>query len=158
MAILRLACLLLLIPLTGCRSVLNLPPPQETRGGFTVAVNVPGQPTAAQVFADVGAYARGRGFVRQGAPSAQPAPAPERYLSGKITLDVVYDAEHLSVVADLHSFSHQLGRKFIGEFYQGFRQQYGGSYGDEGVIVENENTDDTGSPLRGGGNRGKPGR
>ena len=143
---LRNALALSLLALVSCRSVLNLPPAQDIHGGLTVAVGLPGQPSATQVFADAGAFARRRGFVRQGEPPAaqmdpathQPLPpSQERYLAGKMALDVTYDPAHLRVVADLHSPGALHDRQFMKTFTRDFRQQYGASYGDEGGIVEN---------------------
>ena len=140
----RRALLLLLVALAGCTEYLGAPPPQETRGGFTVLVDAAGQPTDARVVADIAAFAQRRGFVHQPA-------TPERYLLGNIELDVTYDAAHLRVVAFLHTFSHQLSHKFIDRFYQDFHQEYAARYGDEDPIFENDYMDDASSPPRGGG-------
>ena len=159
------ALLLALLSLAGCRSVLNLPPAAEIRGGFTVSVEVPPQPSAARVFADIGAFAGRRGFVRQGArkaPSIDPAthqplpPAPERYLLGKIALEVSYDASHLRVSAYLHSGSGH-DRKVIARFYPDFDQEYVPRYGDETTINELNFGDDSSSPPRSRGSSGRGG-
>ena len=165
---LRWASLLSLAALAGCEmfstdawqrpSPFSGPPPpppekHEPQGGFTVLVDVPGQPTSARVVADVGNFAQQRGFVRQGAAPAPPVDpaahqplglAPERYVLGKIVLDVSYEAAHLSVNANLHSFSHELNRKFVDRFYSDFHQQYAGRYGDEDVIIEHDYEEDAG--------------
>ena len=160
-----LSCALLLA-LAGCTPYFGLPTPQENGGGFTVLVDVPGQPASARVVADVGAFVQRRGFVRDGTgtatrsnPAAQPppAPAPERYRLGKITLDVVYQPAHLRVVAYLHTFSHQLNGRFVDDFYRDFSREYAARYGDEGTIIENDYEDGVGSTPRGGGGRGKGG-
>ena len=134
------------------------PPPQErqekheNQGGFTVLVGAPGQPTAARVVADIGAFAQKRGFVRQStrpAPQADPlAPVPERYRLGEIVLDVTYRAADLRVSAYLHSFSSGLGRKFTDQFCHDFDQEYAGRYGEEDPILESAYADDAGGPPR----------
>ena len=165
----RLSCCALLLSLAvlgGCRSVLNLPPVQEIQGGFTVPVEVPGQPTAARVFADVGSFAQQRGFVRESAPATaqldpnthQPLPpAPVRYLRDKLKLDVVFDADHLRVTAYLHSAGGGGDRRFIGQFDRDFSQEYAGIYGGEGSISETNYADPANVPPRTtGGGRGGP--
>ena len=146
--------------LGGCRSVLNLPPVQEIRGGFTVLAGLPDQPNATRVFADVGTFASQRGFVRESGTSAtqvdpttqQPVPSgAERYRRDTIKLDVSYDAAHLRVIAFLHSNGGNSDRRFIGQFYRDFRQTYAGSYGGDGTIVENSFADEASVPTRGGG-------
>lgn len=153
-------------------SPFNKPPPQppeekqEQRGGFAVPVEVPGQPLAPRVVSDIGAFAEARGFARQGARAAfsvdpvthQPsAVASERYLQGKILLDLSYDPAHLRVVAYLHSTGSGRDRKTINQFYQDFAQQYGGRYGDQTAIVESDFPENSGVPLGrgGGGGRGR---
>ena len=157
------ALLLTVAALTGCRSVLNLPPAQEIRGGFTVSAGLSGQPSAARVFTDIGTFAQHRGFVRQSAPmttqidpvSQQPVPtAPERYRHDKIKLDVSYDAAHLRVLAFLHSPGGGSDRRVIGQFYQDFHRAYAGSYGGDGAMFENTYTDDAGAVQQGSGGRG----
>ena len=147
-------------------SPFDKPPPappevkQELRGGFTVPVEVPGQPTAPRVVSDIGTFAQARGFVRQGGPATfnvdpvthQPsAAASERYLQGKIMLDLSYDATHLRVVAFLHSPGSSHDRKLINQFDQDFAQQYGGRYGDQATIVESDFPENPAVPLRSGG-------
>lgn len=148
--------------LAGCEYLSNVEP-QENHGGFNVLVDLPGQPTAPRVFADIGTFARQRGFVRTTAPAAPPVdpaahqpppPAPERYVLGKITLDVTYDTTHLWVSAYLHGFSHRLDHKFIDNFYQGFAQENAGRYGDTDTIIESDDGSGAAVPSRGGGRRG----
>ena len=133
------------------------PPPEakrEIRGGFTVAVDVPGQPTSARVISDIGAFARQRGFVLQG---ANPAP-PQRYVSGKIILEISYDAAHLRVSAYLHSSGNGSDRKLIGQFDADFQEKYAGVYGDQSAISESDYGDNVTGPSRGrSGSRGGPG-
>ena len=155
----RASLLLSLAAVTGCVYVLNVQP-QETRGGFTVSVGVAGQPTAPRVVTDIGTLARWRGFVLQGAKSAlridpathQPLlPAPQRYLLGKIVLDVICEADGFRVSAYLHSPSRQLDRKFIDGFYQTFHQEYASSYGEEDTIIQTDYSNESGGPPAGGG-------
>ena len=99
-------------------------------------VDAPGQPDAARVLADVTAFARGRGF---GPGNSSPgAAAPERYFLGGIALDITHQSTAFQVVAILHGFSSKLDRKFVHQFYQDFRQQYGARYGGEPPMSENE--------------------
>ena len=158
--------LLWLGALGGCRSVLNLAPLQEPRGGFTVLAGLPDQPSVVRVFADVGTLAGQHGFARVSAASAtqvdpttqQPVPTgTERYQRGTMKLEVSYDAGHLRVVALLHGPGGEGERRFIRQFYRDFQQAYAGSYG--GAIVE-INADDVPSvPPRGssGGHGGGSG-
>ena len=154
-----------MVVLVGCATMLNIQP-QETTGGFYVLVDVPGQPAASRVVADVGAFAQRRGFVRQSvspAPTSDPAahqplpPAPERYKLGKITLDVTYQADHLRVAAYLHSFSSQLSHKFIESFDEDFAQEQAGRYGDQDTIFETDFSNGSGIPLRGSGGHARGG-
>ena len=160
-----LSCVLLLalMALAGCRSVLNLPPAQEPRGGFSVLVGLPDQPTTERVFADVGTFAQEHGFVRlsdSSAPALDPAthqptaPAPLRYLRGKIGLDVSYDAAHLRVVVSLHSTGSGGDRRFISQFNGGFYQQYVGKYG-TGVLSLDDEADERSVPVRNSGRDGR---
>ena len=112
-----------------------------------MSVEVPGQPSAQRVLTDIGTFAQGQGYIRQGAPASfsvdavthQPsATASERYLSGKIVLEIRYDPSHLRIVAYLHSTGSGRDRKTINQFYQGFAQQYAGRYGDQTSIVETD--------------------
>ena len=139
---LTLCALLLLSLLAGCSSgywqspsILTTAPPDppkqtkhESQGGFSVLVEAPGQPTAARAIRDVGAFAQRHGFVRQG--------NSDRYVSGKITLDVTFRAADSHVVATLHSFG--LSRKFAENFYRDFDREYGRQYGDEDPILESD--------------------
>ncbi len=144
----RTALLLSLAALiTGCAYVTNIQP-QETRGGFSVLVDVPGQPASARVVADIDAFVRRRGFVHQGGQ-----PGSEQYRLGEIKLDVIYQAANLRVNAYLHSFSHQLSRKFIDQFYTAFRQQYAGAYGEGETIFQTDYSEESGGVPRGGGDR-----
>ena len=127
------------------------PPPekQEGQGGLAVLVEAPGQPRAARVQADLGAFAQGRGFVRQGSI----------YVLGEIKLDVVYRTSDLRVVANLHSFSSKLNRKFVDAFYQDFQQRYASAYGADAGMVENDFVDGgDGSYRSSGGGRSGGGR
>ncbi len=163
-----LPCVLLpaLVALAGCEafssdywqspSVLGKAPPAqekpsklENKGGFVVFVDGPGQPPAARVAADIGAYAQSRGFTRRSAAGA----VPERYVQGAIFLDVAYQPAEHRVSAYLHSA--KFNRKLNDEFYQGFDGRYGRSYGEEDPILESDYVDDAGGPLRGIG--GGPG-
>ena len=140
----RLLSAALLLSLTGCTYLTNIQP-QETRGGFSVLVDVPGQPASARVVADIDAFARRRGFVHQGGQ-----PGSEQYHLGEIKLDVTYRAANLRVNAYLHSFSHQLSRKFIDGFYNDFRQQYAPTYGDSETIFQTDYSEESGGVPRGG--------
>ncbi len=166
------ALLLALVPLAGCEMfsadawnrpspLSGRPPPpeekHENQGGFAVLVGAPDQPTAPRVMADIAAFAQARGFVRQSANAPTPD-APQRYVLGDIKLDVVYRTVDLRVVASLHSFSSKLNRKFVNQFYQDFRQEYGGHYGIETPLFENEEMDNPGGPSRDGSSRGGQGR
>ena len=163
----RLCWLLLtLAALAGCRSVLNLPPLQEPRGGFTVLAGLPDQASAVRVFADVGTFAGQRGFVRESArATAQVDPAtglsvpsgPERYGREKLKLDLSYDAAHLRVIAYLHGPGGEGERRFIHQFAHDFSQTYAASYGGEGAIAENNFTDDASGLPHGGGSGGRAG-
>ena len=167
----RLCGLLLgLAALVGCRSVLNLPPLQEPRGGFTVLAGLPDQPTIVRVFADVGAFATQRGFGRVSVPSTtqvdsttqQPVPSgTARYQRGTLKLEVFYDAARLRVAAYLHGPGGEGERRSIREFSRDFQQAYAGSYGGNGFIAENtfdeEASRSPGGGRVGGGNPGGPG-
>ncbi len=165
--LLSCALLLPLIALAGCAvfssdywhgpSALGTPPPEparqekrDTQGGFTVLVEAPNQPSASRVLADVGAFAQRRGFVRQAVQ-----PGAERYVSGKIVLDVTFRASDSRVVVSLHS--SRLSRKFVEDFYHGFHQEYARQYGDEDPIIESDFGDEQdnapggANPGRGGG-------
>ena len=150
MSIARLALLPLLAALTvtGCTYLTNIQP-QETRGGFSVLVDVPGQPASARVVADIDAFARRRGFIHQGGQ-----PGSEQYHRGEIVLDVTYRAANLRVNAILHSFSHQLSRKFIDQFYNDFHQQYAPAYGEGETIFPTDYSEQSGGVPRGGTRRG----
>ena len=173
---LNCALLFLIIGMAGCSffsdddsqrpSPFNKPPPrlpepkQEVRGGFTVPVEVPDQPAAPRVMSDIGTFAQARGFIRQGAQASfkvdplthQPAGgSSERYLLGKVFLEVSYDPAHLRVVAYLHSAGSGRDRKTINQFYQDFAQQYAGRYGDQAAIVESDFPENPALPVRGGG-------
>ena len=128
------------------------PPPekQEGTGGFAVLVEAPGQPSAARVMADVEAFAQGRGFMRQGGDPA----VGDRWALGDIRLDVAYQTSDLRVVANLHSFSSKLNRKFVNGFYQDFHQQYAAGYGADTPMYENDYTDGEDGSFRGGGGSG----
>ncbi len=132
---------------TGCTYLTNIQP-QETRGGFSVLVDVPGQPASARVVADIDAFARRRGFVHTGGQ-----PGSEQYHLGEIKLDVTYRAANLRVNAYLHSFSHQLSRKFIDGFCNDFRQQYGPAYGESETIFQTDYSEESGGVPRGGTTR-----
>ena len=149
--------------LAGCRSVLNLPPVQEPRGGFTVLAGLPDQASAVRVFADVGSFAGQRGFVRGSASAkaevdpatGQPVPfGPERYGQEKLKLDLSYDAAHLRVIAYLHGPGGEGERRFIHQFAHDFSQTYAASYGGAGAITENTFTDDASGRPHGGGSTG----
>ncbi len=142
-----LRCTLLwsLAVLSGCTYLTNIQP-QETRGGFSVLVDVPGQPASARVVADIDAFARRRGFIHQGGQ-----PGSEQYRLGGIALDVTYRDANLRVNAYLHSFSHQLSRKFIDGFYNDFHQQYAASYGEGETIFQTDYSEQSGGVPRGGG-------
>ena len=139
------ALLLPLLVLAGCQDFLQspsilttAPPPpvkesrHEPQGGFAVLVDAPGQPTVARATADIGAFAQRRGFVRQGA---------ERYILGKVVLDVTFRAEDSRVIASLHSFG--LSQKFVKDFYRDFNREYAAKYGEENPIIENDFTADS---------------
>ena len=145
------ALLLALASLAGCEmfsgeawqrpSILSSTPPpragqekHEIQAGFSVLLDDPGRPAPARVIADIGTFARQRGF----APSA-----PERYVLGSIVLDVSYRSADFHVVAFLHSFSSQLSRKFADQFFQDFDRQYGGRYGEGDPIFENDYVDES---------------
>ena len=115
-----LTCALLLVvaSLAGCEmfsgeawqrpSILSSTPPpraagpekHEIQAGFSVLLDDPGRPAPERVIADIGTFARQRGFARQSAPSG-----PERYVLGNIVLDVSYRSADFHVVAYLHSAS-----------------------------------------------------
>ena len=138
------------------------PPPEsqarrEVQGGFTVLAEAPDYPSAARVAADIEAFAQRRGFVRQTArpaPQFDPAthqplpPGPARYRLGGTVLDVAYQPADHRVVASLHSF--KLDRKFTDQFYRDFDREYGGRYGEEDPIFENDFGDDASNPFAGG--------
>ena len=152
LALRRLLFCILLLPfgtLAGCSadywqrpSILTTAPPEppkqtkhEAQGGFSVLVEAPGQPTVARAARDIGAFAQRRGFVHVGASTGG-----ERYVSGKIVLDVGFRASDSRVVASLHSFG--LNRKFAEGFYHDFDREYGRQYGDEDPILENDYVND----------------
>lgn len=127
-------------------------PKREVRGGFTVTVDVPGQPASARVMADIGEFARQRGFVHQSGASST---AAQRFTLDKIVLDVSYDAAHLLVRAYLHSSGYGGDRKIIAQFDADFQAKYDGLYGDQSAILESDYGDGTAvSPARGRGGRG----
>ncbi len=134
----------LLAALVGCSSgywqspsILTTAPPDpgparagshESRGGFSVLVNAPGQPTAARAAADIGAYARRQGFVQ-----VSTGANGTRYVLGKVALDVFFREEDLHVVARLHSVG--LSRRLAEDFYRGFNREYAPQYGEENPII-----------------------
>ena len=135
--------------LAGCSSqywhspsILTTAPPEppkqnkrEAQGGFSVLVEAPGQPTVARATRDIGAFAQRRGFVHFGTSAGG-----ERYVSGKIVLDVGFRASDSRVVASLHSFG--LNRKFAEGFYREFDREFGRQYGDEDPVLENDYVND----------------
>ena len=144
------SCLVLcaLAPLAGCQvlssdywqgpSVLGKAPPdppklakREPQGGFSVVVDAPGQPTAARAIADIGAFAQRRGFVRVGGSSGA-----ERYVAGKMALDIALRSTDSHVVAALHGPG--LSRKFAENFYHDFDREYGRRYGEEDPVFETD--------------------
>ncbi len=132
----------LLAALAGCEymqspSILTTAPPtvapakggsRESRGGFSVLVDAPGQPTAARAVADVGAFAQRRGFT-----SLSSTPTAARYVSGKIALDVFFREQDSHVVAQLHCVG--LSRRFAEDFYRDFNREYAPRYGEENPII-----------------------
>ncbi len=150
------ALLISLASLAGCSLLPGGPEPggaRLARGGFTVLVDGPGRPTAAGVAADIGAFAQGRGYARQAtrpaAPadpaSHEPAPvAPERYLSGGITLEVTRLPVEHRVSAYLRNSGSGNDAKVIERFYRDFVQEYAGRYGGADRISETAYDDDTG--------------
>ena len=135
-------------------SILTTVPPEpqkqarrETQGGFTVLVDAPGQPAAARVIADIGAFAQRRGFVRETAQAGA-----ERYVFGQTTLEVAFRSSDSHVVASLHGF--RLNRKFVASFYLDFDREYAPRYGDEDPIIESDFGDDS-NGASGGVRRGR---
>ena len=118
--------------ISGCTYLTNIQP-QEARGGFSVLVDVPGQPASARVVADIDAFARRRGFAHVGGQ-----PGSEQYREGDIHLDVAYRAANLRVNVYLHGFSHRLSRKYADQFYHDFRRQYGPAYGEGETIFQTD--------------------
>ena len=135
----------LLTILAGCDymqspSILTTAPPvvastkgtsHDSRGGFSVLVNAPGQPTAARAAADIGAYAQRRGFVQ-----VSTGAGGTRYVSGKVMLDVFFREEDLHVVARLHCVG--LSRRLAEDFYRGFNREYAPQYGEENPIIASD--------------------
>ena len=136
---------LLLATFTGCTymespSILTTAPlsptpakggSHESRGGFSVLVNAPGQPTAVRAAEDIGAYARRRGYVQ-----VSTGAGGTRYVSGKVALDVFFREEDLHVVARLHCVG--LSRRLAEDFYRGFNKEYASQYGEENPIIAND--------------------
>lgn len=133
----------LCVALAGCTSgywqspsiLTTAPPPpaaregsHESKGGFSVLVDAPGQPTAARAVADIGAFAQRRGFVRVGTFGGA-----ARYASGKVVLDVFFREQDSHVIASLHCVG--LSRRFAEDFYRGFNREYAPQYGEENPII-----------------------
>ena len=145
MSILRLLLTgTLLAVLTGCSSeywqspsILTTAPPtvaptkedsHESRGGFSVLVDAPGQPAAARAVADVGAFAQRRGFAQ-----VSSTPTAARYVSGRIVLDVFFREQDSHVIASLHCVG--LSRRVAEDFYRDFNREYAPRYGEEDPII-----------------------
>ena len=120
-------------------SILTTAPPpsapretsRESKGGFSVLVDAPGQPTAARAVADIGAYAQRHGFVQIAATSEA-----GRYSSGKVTLDVFLRESDLHGIALLHCVG--LSRGYAEDFYRGFNREYAPRYGEENPVIAND--------------------
>ena len=94
-------------------------------------VDAPGQPSAARAVADIGAYARQRGFVQIAANNEA-----VRYASGKVLLDVFLRESDLHVIALLHCVG--LSRGYAEDFYRGFNREYAPRYGEENPVIAND--------------------
>ena len=123
-----------------------------SRGGFTVRVDGPGLPTTAGVVSDIGAYAQRQGFVRQPTRTTpqfdpvthEPLPsAPERYISGGITLEVSRQTADHRVSTYLYGSGPKADRRLIERFFQGFDKEYAGRYGGEDRLSETAYADDS---------------
>lgn len=100
----------------------------ESLGGFSVLVDAPGQPAAARVVADVGAFAQRRGYVQLSSTATA-----ARYSSGKIVLDVFFREADSHVIAQLHCVG--LSRRVAEDFYRDFNREYAPRYGEENPII-----------------------
>ena len=153
--------LLWLGALGGCRSVLNLAPLQEPRGGYRAgglagpAERRPGFRGCRHVCRSARVCA-GVGGVRDAGGPDDPAAGADRYgalPAGTLKLEVSYDAGHLRVVALLHGPGGEGERRFIRQFYRDFQQAHAGSYGGDIAEITADNEASV-LPQGGGGGHG----
>ena len=141
----------------GCSTSSDHPDrPREARGGFSVLADSPDHPASARVVADIGEFARKRGFVRQAARPGPPVDpvtgeslpaASERYRLGNVELEVSYQPATHRVSAYLHGPDPRQDRRFITRFYADFDQEYRGRYGSEDPISETGYSDEAREPT-----------